>query len=135
MIKAFNHIAIAVEDLDKSVSVYEDILGMKSSEIITVEEQGVKVAMFDIDNVLLELIQPLDLDNPIAKFIDSRGNAIHHIAFSVESIEAAMKHYSQKGFRLIGDKPRIGAEGKPIIFMHPKSTDGILMEIVEETKE
>lgn len=135
MIKAFNHIAIAVADVEKSASVYEGILGKKASEIVTVQEQGVKVAMFDINGVLLELIQPLDLENPIARFIDSRGNAIHHIAFSVDNIDEAMKHYNEKGFRLIGDKPRIGAEGKPIIFMHPKSTDGILMEIVEETKE
>ncbi len=135
MIKKFNHIAIAVSDVEKSAEIYREITGVNASEIITVEEQGVKVAIFDINGVLLELIQPLNLDNPIAKFIDSRGHAIHHIAFSVESIEDTVREFTEKGFRMIGDKPRIGAEGKPIIFMHPKSSDGILMEFVEDKKE
>ncbi len=132
MIKKFNHIAIAVLDIEKSVPIYEIITGRKVKEIITVKEQGVKVAIFDIEGVLLELIEPLDLENPIAKFINSRGNAIHHIAYSVDDIEKTIKEYSALGYRMIGDKPRIGAEGKPIIFMHPKSSDGILMEFVED---
>ncbi len=135
MIKKFNHIAIAVSDIEKSIPIYEVITGKKVKEILTVKEQGVKVAIFDIKGVLLELIQPLDLENPIAKFINSRGNAIHHIAYSVNDIEKTIKEYSELGYRMIGDKPRIGAEGKPIIFMHPKSSDGILMEFVEDKEE
>ena len=135
MIKKFNHIAIAVSDIEKSIPIYEVITGKKVKEIIIVKEQGVKVAIFDIEGVLLELIQPLDLENPIARFIDSRGNAIHHIAYSVDDIEKTIKEYSELGYRMIGDKPRIGAEGKPIIFMHPRSSDGILMEFVEDKEE
>lgn len=135
MIKKFNHIAIAVSDIEKSIPIYEVITGKKVKEILIVEEQGVKVAIFDINGVLLELIQPLNLENPIAKFIDSRGNAIHHIAYSVDDIEKTMKEYSELGYRMIGDKPRIGAEGKPIIFMHPRSSDGVLMEFVEDKEE
>ena len=131
-INKINHIAIAVSNLEESVNIYEKILGKKAKEILEVKEQGVKVAMFDMNGTMLELIQPLDRDNPIAQFIDNRGNSLHHLAFSVNDIESTIEEYKKMGYRMIGGKPRIGAEGKPIIFMHPKSSDGILIEFVED---
>ena len=135
MIKKFNHIAVAVSDIEKSIEIYSRLFNREPVDILTVEEQGVRVAMFDIDGVMYELIKPLDLDNPIARFIDSRGNALHHVAFSVDNITEAIDHFTERGFKTIGSEPRTGAEGKPIIFMHPKTTDGILIELIEDKQK
>ncbi|MFO8062186.1 MAG: methylmalonyl-CoA epimerase [bacterium] len=135
MIKKFNHIAVAVSDIEKSIETYSRLFDTEPLDVLTVEEQGVRVAIFNIDGVMYELIKPLDLDNPIARFIDSRGNALHHVAFSVDSINEAIGHFNERGFKTIGSEPRTGAEGKPIIFMHPKTTDGILIELIEDKQK
>jgi len=132
MINKLNHVSIAVSNLEASVKIFEEIFGKKVDEITEVPEQKVKAAMFELSGVLFEIIQSTDSDSAVAQFVDNRGNALHHIAFSVDNIENAIADYQEKGYRMIDKTPRIGAEGKPIAFMHPKSSDGILVEIVEE---
>lgn len=135
MIKKFNHISIAVSNLEKSKKVFEEIFGKKCDMEVDVPDQKVKVAMFDIGGVLFEIIQPTDMESSIAQFVDNRGNALHHIAFTVDDIQKTIEDFVAKGYRMIDQKPRIGAEGHPIAFMHPKSSDGILIEFVEEKEE
>ncbi|MGE3062715.1 MAG: methylmalonyl-CoA epimerase [bacterium] len=135
MIKKFNHIAIAVSNLEASTAVFEKIFNKKPDMTIDVPEQKVKVAMFDIGGVLFEILQPTDMDTPVAQFVDNRGNALHHISFSVDDIQKTIEEFTEKNFRMIDSKPRMGAEGKPIAFMHPKSSDGILVEFVEDKEE
>jgi len=132
MINKLNHVSIAVSNLEASVKIFEEIFGKKVDEITEVPEQKVKAAMFELSGVLFEIIQSTDTDSAVAQFVDNRGNALHHIAFSVDNIDVAIAEYQEKGFRMIDKTPRIGAEGKPIAFMHPKSSDGILVEIVED---
>lgn len=132
MIKKFNHIAVAVSDLEASAKAFSEIFGIEPEEIVEVKEQKVRVAMFNIGGVIFELICPTDRDTPVAQFIDNRGNALHHIAVSVDDIKKTIEEYAEKGYRMIDREPRMGAEGKPIAFMHPKSSQGILMEFVED---
>jgi len=135
MIKKFNHIAIAVSNLENSTAVFEKVFGKKHDRTIEVPEQKVKVAMFDISGVLFEIIQPTEMNTPVAQFVDNRGDALHHISFSVDDIQKTIDEYTANGFKMIDSKPRMGAEGKPTAFMHPKSSDGILVEFVEDKEE
>lgn len=128
------HIGIAVADLKNSISFYEKVFGLKCYNIEEVEDQKVRTAFFMIGQTKLELLEPTDPDGPIGKFIEKRGEGIHHIAFAVDNIADQLKHAEKEGVRLIDAIPRKGAEGLDIAFLHPKSTSGVLIEICEKRK-
>ncbi|HDJ50986.1 MAG TPA: methylmalonyl-CoA epimerase [Thermoprotei archaeon] len=134
-VKRINHIAIAVENLDDAVDTFKQILGIEPGEIKEVSDQKVRVAMFDVGGVYVELIEPTSEDSPIYKFVKEKGGGLHHIAFSVSSLNDVIQKLEEKGFIWINKEPRIGAEGKPIAFLHPKSTKRVLIEFVEEGEE
>jgi len=125
------HIGIAVKDLDESIKYYEEILGLKCYAIEEVKDQKVRTAFFKIGQTKIELLESTDPDGPIGKYIEKKGEGIHHIAFHVNGIENALKEVSNKGVRLIDNEPRKGAEGLDIAFLHPKSTGGVLTELCE----
>ncbi|MBV6640051.1 MAG: methylmalonyl-CoA epimerase [Cyclobacteriaceae bacterium] len=125
------HIGIAVKDLDSAIHYYENVLGLKCYKIEEVKDQMVKTAFFRIGETKLELLETTDPEGPIGKFIDKRGEGIHHIAFAVNKLKDQLKDASQKGVELIDKHPRKGAEGLDIAFLHPKSTHGVLTELCE----
>ncbi len=131
MLKKIDHIGIAVEDLSKAIENYETLFQIKPSFIERVEEQRVETAAFKIGESNVELLQATDNYSPIAKFIDKRGSGIHHIAYRVQNLEETLKELKEKGIRLIDEKPRQGAGGKKIAFIHPKSAGGVLIELCE----
>ena len=122
------HVGIAVKDLATSIKYYEDVLGLKCYSIEEVKDQKVKTAFFKIGQTKIELLESTEPDGPIGKFIEKRGEGVHHIAFAVDEIEQALAEVEEKGIRLIDNKPRKGAEGLNIAFLHPKSTGGVLTE-------
>ena len=126
-----DHIGIAVKDLEKAGKFYTDILGIPVQEEEVVAEQKVRVAFLPITDSEIELLESTEPDGPVAKFIDARGEGIQHMAFRVENIEEALEEMKAKGVRLIDEKPRIGAGGAKIAFIHPKETNGVLVEICE----
>ena len=126
------HIGIAVKNLDEAIPYYETILGLKCYAIEEVANQKVKTAFFKVGQTKLELLEPTDANSPVAKFIEKRGEGIHHLAFAVEGVEKALQEVSDKGVRLIDKVPRPGAEGLNIAFLHPKSTFGVLTELCEK---
>lgn len=126
------HIGIAVKNLDEAIPYYETILGLKCYAIEEVADQKVKTAFFKVGQTKLELLEPTDADSPVAKFIEKRGEGIHHLAFAVDGVEKALQEISDKGVRLIDKVPRPGAEGLNIAFLHPKSTFGVLTELCEK---
>jgi methylmalonyl-CoA/ethylmalonyl-CoA epimerase len=127
------HIGIAVSDLEASISFYERVFGLKCYKIEDVPDQKVRTAFFSVGQTKIELLESTDPEGPIGKFIEKRGEGIHHIAFAVENIEEKLKNAEKEGVRLIDVTPREGAEGLRIAFLHPKSTGGILIEICENT--
>ncbi|MCK1991428.1 methylmalonyl-CoA epimerase [Peribacillus muralis] len=131
MIKNIDHIGIAVRSLEESLPLYTDTLKLKLEGIETVESQGVKVAFILAGNTRLELLEALTSGSPIAKFIDKRGEGIHHVALGVEDIEARIKELKQSGLRMIDDTSRKGAHAADVAFVHPKSTAGVLYELCE----
>ncbi len=126
-----DHIGIAVKDLQESLRFYEEILGLKCEGTEVVEEQKVRVAFLPVGDTEVELLESTDEDGPIAKFIEKKGEGIQHLAFRVDNIEAAIEEMKEKGMRMIDEKPRYGAGGAKIAFCHPKSTNGILVELSE----
>lgn len=126
------HIGIAVKDLDESISYYENVLGLKCYSIEEVKDQKVKTAFFKIGETKIELLESTDPEGPIGKFIEKKGEGVHHLAFAVNDIESSLKEVEEKGVRLIDQKPRKGAEGLAIAFLHPKSTGGVLTELCED---
>lgn len=126
-----DHIGIAVKNLDESLKFYTEILGLNCQGIEVVEEQKVKVAFLPCGDSELELLESTDPDGPVAKFIEKNGEGIQHIALRVENIESALDYLKEKGMRLIDEKPRYGAGGARIAFLHPKATKGILLELSE----
>ena len=126
------HIGIAVKNLDESIKFYEEVFGLNCYAIEEVKDQKVKTAFFKVGQTKIELLESTDTEGPIGKFIEKRGEGIHHIAFAVENIEEKLKDVEQKGVRLIDKNPRKGAEGLNIAFLHPKSTFGVLTEICED---
>lgn len=126
-----DHIGIAVKDLEESLKFYEDILGLKCEGTEVVAEQKVKVAFLPVGDTEVELLESTDEEGPIAKFIEKKGEGIQHLAFRVDNIEAAIEEMKEKGVKMIDEKPRYGAGGARIAFCHPKSTNGILIELSE----
>lgn len=125
------HIGIAVNDLDSAISLYEKLLGQKCYNIEEVKEQKVKTAFFRVGQTKIELLQSTDPVGPIGRYIEKKGEGIHHIAFAVNNLAASMKDVEEGGMRLIDSTPRKGAEGLDIAFMHPKSTTGVLIELCQ----
>jgi len=131
MVKKIDHIGIAVKDLDQALKFYEEVLGLKATGTEVVEEQKVKVAFLPTGDSEVELLESTSPDGPIAKFIERNGEGIQHIAFRVDNIEQKLAELKEKGVRLIDEKPRYGAGGARIAFLHPKSTFGVLIELSE----
>ena len=126
------HIGIAVKNLEQSIKYYENILGFKCYAIEEVADQKVKTAFFKVGQTKIELLESTSQDGPIGKFIEKKGEGIHHIAFNVKNIENALKEAADKGVDLIDNNPRKGAEGLNIAFLHPKSTNRVLTEFCEK---
>ncbi|MCL2874459.1 MAG: methylmalonyl-CoA epimerase [Defluviitaleaceae bacterium] len=131
MVKKVDHIGIAVANLDETLKLYEEVLGLECINTEVVEEQKVKVAFLPIGDTEVELLESTSPDGPIAKFIEKKGEGVQHIAFRVDNIEEALEEMRQKGMQLIDEKPRYGAGGAKIAFLHPKSTKGVLIELCE----
>jgi len=128
------HIGIAVKNLNESINFYENILGLKCYAIEEVADQKVKTAFFQVGQTKIELLESTDPDGPIGKFIDKKGEGIHHIAYSVTDLPAALQHVKTNEVKLIDENPRRGAEGLNIAFLHPKSTNGVLTEFCSNTE-
>lgn len=126
------HIGIAVKSLDEAVPFYEKVFGLKCYAIEEVHDQKVRTAFFRLGPTKIELLESTDEEGPIGKFIAARGEGIHHIAFAVNDIEICLENARENGVRLIDEKPRKGAEGLDIAFLHPKSTFGVLTEFCED---
>lgn len=126
------HIGIAVKNLDDSIAFYQNVLGLKCYAIEEVKDQKVKTAFFMVGQTKVELLESTDPEGPIGKFIEKRGEGIHHIAYAVEGLEQWLADTESKGIVLIDKHPRIGAEGMHIAFLHPKSTGGVLTELCED---
>ena len=125
------HIGIAVKSLDEAIPFYEKVFGLKCYNVEEVAEQKVKTAFFKVGQTKIELLESTDPEGPIGKFIEKRGEGVHHIAFAVSDIEKRLKKVEAAGVRLIDHSPRKGAEGLDIAFLHPKSTFGVLTELCE----
>jgi methylmalonyl-CoA/ethylmalonyl-CoA epimerase len=130
-VKHIDHIGIAVKTIEQAGKFYTDVLGLKIQDIENVADQKVNVAFIPITDSEVELLESTQADGPVAKYIDARGEGVQHIAFRVENIEKALAELKAKGVRLIDQEPRKGAGGAKIAFIHPKETNGVLVEICE----
>jgi methylmalonyl-CoA/ethylmalonyl-CoA epimerase len=130
-VKHIDHIGVAVKDLSQASKFYTDVLGINIQEEEVVADQKVKVAFLPITDSEVELLESTAPDGPVARYIDKNGEGIQHIAFRVENIEEALEEMKAKGIRLIDEKPRLGAGGAQIAFIHPKETNGVLVEICQ----
>ncbi len=126
-----DHLGIAVNSVDEGKSFWEDILGLKFEGAETVEEQKVTTAFFPVGESEIELLASTSPDGPIAKYIDKKGQGIQHVAFRVENLEESLAELKENGVKLIDEKPRMGAGGAKIAFLHPKATNGVLVELCE----
>ncbi len=126
------HIGIAVKNLDESLKLYQDTLGLTLHGREIVDADKVTVAFLPIGDTEIELLEAVDSDSPVGKFIEKRGEGVHHIAVEVEDIDATVETMRQQGYRLIDEEPRPGAGGVRVAFIHPKSTNGVLIELCEK---
>jgi len=131
MNKKIDHLGIAVSNLSDSLPFYENALGLKLMSKEEVKDQKVSVAMLECGESHIELLEPTSEESPIARFIEKKGPGIHHIAIKVKDIDVELQRMKEQGVRLIDEKPRIGAGGLKIAFVHPKSTNGVLLELCE----
>lgn len=129
------HIGIAVKNLDEAIPFYENVLGLECYSIEEVADQKVRTAFFKIGQTKIELLESTDPDGPVGKFIEKKGEGIHHLAFAVKDLDEKLRKAENKGVRLIDTMPRKGAEGLDIAFLHPRSTFGVLTELCEDKSE
>lgn len=129
-----NHLGIATKSIDEALRFWADALGLENVHTETVEDQKVRVAMLPIGESRVELLEPISNDSPISKFLEKRGGGIHHIAVEVDDIEAVLARLKANGMRLIDEAPRVGAAGCLVAFVHPASTNGVLLELVQTHK-
>lgn len=133
--KKIEHIGIAVKSLENSNDLFAKLLGEAHYKIEEVASENVNTSFFKIGDSKIELLEATDPDSPIAKFIEKRGEGIHHIAFDVKDIHAEMQRLQNEGFRLINEEPKRGADNKLVCFLHPKTTNGVLVELCQEIDE
>ncbi|MCJ7468147.1 MAG: methylmalonyl-CoA epimerase [Maribacter sp.] len=126
------HIGIAVQDLKTANSLYAKLFGMPHYKTEAVPSEGVNTSFFQVGPNKIELLEATDAESPVAKFLAKKGEGMHHIAFSVTDIEAEMVRLKKEGFVLLSEKPKLGADNKLVVFLHPKSTHGVLIELCQE---
>ena len=131
MLAAIDHVGVAVEDIDTTLKVFRDALGMPLVHRETVAEQGVEAALLDVGDSHVELLQPLGPDTAVGKFLARRGPGLHHVAYRVEDVQQTLGELAAAGLKLIDERPRTGIRGSRVAFVHPSSTGGVLTEIVE----
>ncbi len=131
MFGAIDHVGVAVSDLEAAISLYEESFGMDLVHRETVEEQGVEAVLLDVGDSHVELLSPTGPDTPVGKFMSARGEGLHHVAYRVDDIDAALDGLRDRGIKLIDQSPRTGIRSSRVAFLHPKSTGGVLTEIVE----
>ena len=129
-----DHVGVAVEDLEAAISLYSDSLGMPLAHRETVDEQGVEAVLLDVGEGHIELLRPLGEDTPVGKFVAKKGSGMHHVAYAVSDIEATLASLKDAGIELIDEQPRIGIRESRVAFLHPRSTGGVLTEIVEPSR-
>jgi methylmalonyl-CoA/ethylmalonyl-CoA epimerase len=134
MIKKIEHLGIAVKDINQSNLLFEQLLGSAPYKSETVEREGVITSFFQLGESKIELLQATRSDSPIARFLEKNKEGIHHIAFEVDDIHAEMRRLKELGFVLLSEEPKLGADGKIIVFLHPKSTNGVLIELCQDTE-
>ena len=132
MIKKVEHIGIAVKDIKESNKLFEKLLGKPHYKTETVKSEGVKTSFFKVGTNKIELLEATCEDSPIAKFILKKGEGMHHIAFEVDDIELEIKRLQKEGFKVLNETPKKGADNKLVAFLHPKSTNGVLIELCQE---
>ena len=132
MINKIEHIGIAVNDIENANEIFEKLFGESCYKIENVESEGVKTSFFKVGNNKIELLEATNEDSPIAKFIKNRGEGMHHIAFDVDDIEKEISRLQDKGFKVLNEIPKKGADNKLVAFLHPKSTNGVLIELCQE---
>ncbi|MCB9682027.1 MAG: methylmalonyl-CoA epimerase [Alphaproteobacteria bacterium] len=135
MILSLDHIAVAVPDLAKAIQRYAEDFGIALQGTEDVPSAKTSTAFFPIDGTRIELIHPLNGTGPVVKFLEQRGGGLHHLCFRTDDIEADMQRLSAKGYRFLSDTPQPGAHGTRVAFIHPKSTDGVLIELAEHPKD
>jgi methylmalonyl-CoA/ethylmalonyl-CoA epimerase len=135
--KKVDHVAIAVPNLQEAIELYKNLLGKEPEHIEEVEDQKVRAAFFAVGDTNLELLVPTSADSPISKFLEEKNGrgGLHHLCIEVSDLEKHLEQLKAKGVKLIDEKPKIGAHGKKIAFVHPKATNGVLLELSEPTKK
>lgn len=126
-----DHVGIAVKSLSDSIGFYTEALGLESSVIETVDDQGATLAFFPVGDSRIELLEPVAEDTPVGRFITRRGEGLHHICFMVDDLEARLQYLRARGVQVLEGYPRRGAEGRLVAFLHPKSANGVLVELVQ----
>jgi methylmalonyl-CoA epimerase len=126
-----DHIGVAVEDIDAALALYRDSFGMELAHRETVEEQGVEAVLLDVGEGHVELLAPLGPDTPVGKYLAKNGTGLHHVAYAVDDIDATLERLAAAGLQLIDSEPRVGIRDSRVAFLHPRSTGGVLTEIVE----
>ena len=135
MLERIDHVGVAVDDLDGALKLYEGTLGMSLVHRETVTEQGVEAVLLDVGDGHVELLSPLGEDTPVGKFLARKGAGLHHVAYAVSDIERALSELAEGGVELIDSEPRAGIRNSRVAFLHPRSTGGVLTEIVQVAKE
>ena len=131
MFGRIDHIGVAVEDIDAAIELYRDSFGMELAHRETVESQGVEAVLLDVGDGHVELLAPLGPDTPVGKYLAKNGAGLHHVAYAVDDIDAALEKIAAAGIQLIDSEPRAGIRDSRVAFLHPRSTGGVLTEIVE----
>ncbi len=131
MFGRIDHIGVAVEDLDEAIALYEERLGMPLQHRETVEEQGIEAVLLGVGEGHVELLRPLGPDTAVGRFLERSGPGLHHVAYGTDDIDAALEAVRGAGLELIDEQPRVGIRGSRVAFLHPKSTGGVLTELVE----
>jgi methylmalonyl-CoA/ethylmalonyl-CoA epimerase len=131
MLKKINHVAIAVNNIEEAAKFYQNILGLSLSGVEVVTAQKTRVGFFKIGESNIELVQPSEPDSPLVKFLETKGQGIHHLCFEVDDVEAEVKSFLEKGATMIDQKSRPGAHNTRVAFVHPKSSNGVLIELCE----
>jgi len=131
LITGLEHIGVAVHDLGAALKIYEQILGLQVKQTTIIAEEKIRTAILLAGKIKIELMEPTDEEGPVARFLKKRGEGVHHVAFTVTNLEDFLKNIKKKGVVLVDEKPKIGADGYRMAFLHPKSTKSVLVELCE----